>query len=237
MKKREVIRRRFYRPRPQKRESKVWTIINSSIVIWALAAVVGSFVTFTYTNLQSCLKDADEKATRANKVYVELLDRRVDILHAINDAKTISDLSARLKNVSYTRYDFKDVPILSLVAEMKQFQTIIRKLPFAEELGHASIGAAQLTEDDVPYIEILNGGNVEGRSESFFAAIKAALPRLSIYVSNELSFAGNWAIVPYCTVGDAVVSMWKARDRILEFRNFVSPREAPFIALPPGKKK
>lgn len=196
MKTPEIIRRRFYRPRPPKRESKAWKIINSSIVIWTLTAVVGSFVTFTYTNLQSCLKDADEKATRVNKVYAELLDRRVDVLHAINGAKNISDLYARLKNVSYTRYDFKDVPILSLVAEMKQFQTITRKLPFAEDLGRSSIEASYLTEDDVPYIEILNGGSVDGRPDNFFAAIKAALPRLSTYVSTELSFAGNWAIVP-----------------------------------------
>jgi hypothetical protein len=120
-------------------------IINSSIVIWALTALVGSFVTFTYTNLQSCLKDADEKATRANSIYAEVLDRRVDILHAINDAKNLPDLSPRLKNLSYIRYDFKDVPLLSLAAEMRQFQTITHKLPFAEELGRTSIEASRLS--------------------------------------------------------------------------------------------
>lgn len=218
-------------------ESRTWTIINSSIFIWVLTAVAGSFVTFTYTNLQSCLKDADEKATRANRVYTEILNRRVDFLHAVNEAKSLPDLSARLKALSYFRYEFKDVPMLSLVTEMKEFQTITRKLPFAEELGQSSIAAAGLTSDDVQYIEVINGGTVDGKPDSFFAGIKSALPRLSTYVSGELSFAGNWSIVPYCTVGDAISSMWSARERTLEFKQFIPSREAPFIELPQGKKQ
>jgi hypothetical protein len=104
------------------------------------------------------------------------------------------------------------------------------------DLGRFSIGTSGLTEDDVPYIEALNSGSVDGRPDSFFAGIKSTLPKLSNYVSGELSFASNWSIVPYCTVGDAVSSMWQARDRILEFKEFIPKREAPFIALPPGKK-
>jgi hypothetical protein len=217
--------------------SKTWTFINSSIFLWALTAIVGSFVTFTFTNLQSCLKDADEKATRSNRVYTEILNRRIDFLHAVNDAKSLPDLSVRLKGLSYFRYEFKDVPMLSLVVEMKEFQTITRKLPFAEELGRSNIAAAGITEDDVQYIEVLNTGSVDGKPESFFSGIKSALPRLSTYLNGELSFASNWSIVPYCTIGDAVASMWQSRDRILEFKEFVPKREAPFIALPQGKKQ
>jgi hypothetical protein len=218
-------------------ESRLWKIINSSIVLWALTAIVGSFLTFTFTNLQSCLKDADEKATRSNSVYTEILSRRIDFLHAVNDAKSLPDLSTRLKGLTYFRYEFKDVPMLSLVVEMKEFQTITRKLPFAEELGRSSIDAAGLTEDDVQYIEVLNIGNVDGKPDSFFTGIKSALPRLSSYLNGELSFASNWSVVPYCTIGDAVASMWQSRDRILELKEFIPKREAPFIALPQGKTK
>ena len=80
---------RFKRPRPKTdkpRDSRAWKILNSSIVIWALTAILGSVLTFTFTNLQSCLKDADEKATRGNKVFREILDRRVTI--AEEDARS-----------------------------------------------------------------------------------------------------------------------------------------------------
>jgi hypothetical protein len=98
-------------------ESRLWKIVNSSIVLWTLTAVVGSFVTFAFTNLQSCLKDADEKATRANRVYSEILNRRVDFLHAVNDAKSLTDLSARLKGLSYFWYEFKDVQCCRLLSK------------------------------------------------------------------------------------------------------------------------
>lgn len=226
-------RRLFQRKEP---ENRLWKFLNSSIVIWCLTVIVGSFVTFTYTNLQACLKDADEKATRANRVFAEVLDRRVEILHAINKATNMPDLAKRLKGISYTRHEFRDVSMQSLLADLKDNQTITRKLPFAEEMGRMQLEAAQITEDDLPYIEVLGGRTVDDLPESFLPKLKAVTPKLATWVSGELSFVGNWSIVPYCTVSDAVASLWQSRERILEFKLFIPPREAPFVALPPGQK-
>lgn len=231
--------RRFHRPRPPKPappESRAWKYLNSSIVIWALTALLGSVVTFTFTNLQSCLKDADEKATRANKVYTELLDRRAAIIRAIDDAKNVPDLSSRLKDVGYIRYEFKDIPIVSLAAEIREFQMITRKLPFAETLGRYNILTSGLSDDDLPYMEVLGGGDVTGRSESYLAKLKKVADKYSIYLGRERIFAEHYAVVPYCPVTDAFASMWRSRDRILEFKEFDTPRDAPFVPLLPGKK-
>ncbi|MEH2469212.1 hypothetical protein V1281_001534 [Nitrobacteraceae bacterium AZCC 2161] len=229
---------RFQRPRPKAdkpQESRAWKILNSSIVIWLLTAALGSVVTFTFTNLQSCLKDADEKATRGNKVFGEILDRRVTIAHAINDSKSIADLSNRLKNIGYLRYEFKDVPIVSLTAELKEFQTITRKLPFAEAWGYLNIAVSGLSEDDLPYLEVFGGGDVSDKTAPFLTKLKEILPKYNIYLNRELAFAKHFAVVPYCTVPDAFASMWRSRDRILEFKEFETPREAPFVPLLPGK--
>lgn len=232
----DMKKMRFYRPRPPKPESQVWKIINSSIAIWILTAIVGSLVTFTFTNLQSCLKDADEKATRANKVYGELLDRRMSIIHAINDAKSIGDLSNRLKSVGYIRYEFKDVPIVSLAAELKEFQKITRRLAFAEDLGRYNVRKSGLSEDDMPYLDVFGGGDVSGRPESFLAQLKAFLPKYTTYVNRERTFEEHFQVVPYCPVTGAFAAMWQSRDRILEFKEFDTPREAPFVPLLPSKK-
>jgi hypothetical protein len=210
-------------------------VLNSSIVIWALTAILGSLVTFTFTNLQSCLKDADEKSTRANKVFGELLDRRAAIVRAIGDSKSISDLSNRLKNVGYIRSEFKDVPMVSLAAEIKEFQLITRRLRFAEALGVSNVLASGLSEDDVQYLEVFGGGDVTGKPESFLTQLKVVVPRYNIYLNRELIFANHFAVVPYCTVANAFSSMWQSRERILEFKEFPTPREAPFVPLLPGK--
>src|SRR4051794_18324188 len=198
--------RRFHRPRKEEKkpESRAWKVINSSIVIWALTALIGSVVTFTFTNLQSCLKDADEKATRANKVFGEILDRRFATVQAINDAKNIPDLANRLKGIGYIRYEFKDIPVFSLAAELKEFQTITRKLPFAEALGQSHILASGLSEDDIPYLDVFGGADVTGRPEAFLTKLKQILTKYNIYLSRQRIFADHFAVVPYCPVTEAI---------------------------------
>jgi hypothetical protein len=124
-----------------------------------------------------------------------------------------------------------------LAAELKEFQKITRRLPFAEDLGRYNVLSSGISEDDMPYLGIIGGDDVSGRPESFLAKLKEFLPKYEIFVNSELTFAEHYSVVPYCPVTDAFAAMWRSRDRILEFKEFEIPREAPFVPLLPSKKK
>jgi hypothetical protein len=58
---------------------------------------------------------------------------------------------------------------------------------------------------------------------------------LRTHLGNEISFQHNFAVVPYCTIENAFLSLWQSKGKILEIQSFGTTRGAPVVTLPQPK--
>jgi len=102
--------------KPSEPPSRLWTFLNSSFGLWVLTATFGSLVAATYSSLQVCIKDADDRVAKYSRLQSEIQSRQSEILEAINRAESIDDLRSRLKMLHLSRRASRlaaDVPAAS----------------------------------------------------------------------------------------------------------------------------
>lgn len=172
----EKLRSRRLFPKEPKKSRLGWifSVINSAIFIWLLTAIVGSFVSFAFTNVQACWRDGDDKATKMNRTFAEIMDRREKIVFAVRQSTTLLDFVSRVHAIPTTRAEFKNVSLPALTADLKDYQIITYALPGAAEFGDAIVKAAGVTENDLVFFEILNGEPVEELTDDDFKNMKEA---------------------------------------------------------------
>ena len=134
----------------------------------------GQLVSFAFTIVQACWRDGDDKATKMNRTFAEIMDRREKIVFAVRQSTTLLDFVSRVHAIPTTRAEFKNVSLPALTADLKDYQIITYALPGAAEFGDAIVKAAGVTENDLVFFEILNGEPVEELTDDDFKNMKEA---------------------------------------------------------------
>lgn len=124
-----------------------WDYANSNLIIWLLTAVVGGAITFTYTNQQACLKEADLKLQRIDDSQSEILSRvRVFVvaLQASSNYEEFRSVMAMKPGQALKDKSFVDVTRDLSNALVGIEPAIITGDNYAKLLSAASIDMAEL---------------------------------------------------------------------------------------------
>lgn len=196
-----------------------WTKLNSPIVTWLLTALLGSLIAYTYANLQSCLKDGDERASKLNRLVSEMHGRYALIIAAVGRATTADDLSERLLKVPFTRLEFKDAAMASLSAEFGDLMSYVRPAELRERGMRDAIRYSGLTDAELGVVwhSLVIGRPPEGLTDANLATFKALAPKFERLISGSVKFNAEWYPVAYCGVPNAFLALWRSRGPIVEY--------------------
>jgi hypothetical protein len=204
--------------KPSEPPSRLWTFLNSSFGLWVLTATFGSLVAATYSSLQVCIKDADDRVAKYSRLQSEIQSRQSEILEAINRAESIDDLRSRLKNIAANRHEFKDTPLRSLNLDYRDIQNLIRPHEIVAATVRQVSDAYGFTYEDRKYLSVVDGTLPDDISETELPKIKALAPKFANLLNTAKTLASRYGLVQYCPIPRAFLSLWQSRGPILEYR-------------------
>jgi hypothetical protein len=202
---------------------RIWEVLNSSFTLWVLTAAVGTFVTFTYANYQTCMRESDDKSTRVDHIQYELHYRQMQIVSRIELAETIEDLRSLLKSIVSSRNEFKDESTAALQTELFDVLMYVRINDEAKADIEQQMKGLGIKRDELPYFIVLSGTVPIEMDDGDLQKMKALLPKLAGDVNIALDIHDKWRTVPYCTLGQSIASLWRSRDKYLELRRGTPP--------------
>jgi len=221
----------------QRRRAYIWSVLNATFTIWVLTAIVGTAVAYTYSNLQTCLKDAGDKVMQYNHLTTEIRNRLLYILDAVNRAKTVNALKASLAAVPVTRSEYKDISLTSLNSDLFDIQVrYIRPIEAQPLATINALEASKLNSDDADMLPILNGRLKPDFSEADLARLKTTLPKLSTLTGGVLGFQANYMAGVSCSVPSAFASLFGAHSFIMVYVRVFGPRGGEYALPPPPPK-
>jgi hypothetical protein len=221
----------------QRRRAYIWSVLNATFTIWVLTAIVGTAVAYTYSNLQTCLKDAGDKVMQYNHLTTEIRNRLLYILDAVNRAKTVNALKASLAAVPVTRSEYKDISLTSLNSDLFDIQVrYIRPIEAQPLATINALEASKLNSDDADMLPILNGRLKPDFSEADLARLKTTLPKLSTLTGGALGFQANYMAGVSCSVPSAFASLFGAHSFIMVYVRVFGPRGGEYALPPPPPK-
>jgi hypothetical protein len=201
--------------KPSEPPSRLWTFLNSSFGLWVLTATFGSLVAATYSSLQVCIKDADDRVAKYSRLQSEIQSRQSEILEAINRAESIDDLRSRLKNIAANRHEFKDTPLRSLNLDYRDIQNLIRPHEIVAATVRQVSDAYGFTYEDRKYLSVVDGTLPDDISET-------ELPKIT--AGNKLSIEH---LLP-------LLHLSRRASRLAADVPAASPRSVPGSASRPG---
>jgi hypothetical protein len=204
--------------KPSEPPSRLWTFLNSSFGLWVLTATFGSLVAATYSSLQVCIKDADDRVAKYSRLQSEIQSRQSEILEAINRAESIDDLRSRLKNIAANRQEFKDTPLRSLNLDYRDIQNLIRPHEIVAATVRQVSDAYGFTYEDRKYLSVVDGTLSDDISETELPKIKALASKFANLLNTAKTLASRYGLVQYCPIPGAFLSLWQSRGPILEYR-------------------
>lgn len=185
----------------------VWLFINSSIFLWLLTATFGSLATFTYSNLQTCFKEADQKIDRINHLASEIQSRRTAIIRAINTSSSAPELKYYFGKIRASRDEYKDRTIGSLEEDLREAVKSVQ-----DEPGIAMVGASGWNPafGDHPAQDLFNGIVPDNLRELNSDSLKEPFSWFSRLGRQDIIWSDKWRAAPNCTVRTAFLELWRA---------------------------
>jgi hypothetical protein len=215
--------------------SRLWSFLNSSFGLWIFTATFGSFVAATYSSLQVCIKDADDRMAKYSRLQSEILSRQSAILEAIIRAQSIDDLGSRLKNIAAGRQEFKDTPLRSLNLDYRDIQNLIRPNESVTVIVRQVSDAYGFDYEDRKYLSLVDGTLPDDISEAELSNIKALALKFANLLSTAKTLSSRYGLVQSCTVPRAFLSLWQSRGPILEYQ-YLDQNRTVYILPPTGSR-